>query len=108
MSIAIEAAESLRTGVGTMTFKLGVREGAVSAAVFSGVLFALVSVDPRVREHLSDLFTSGGIGVGPWGSRLGELGSALWMAARHQSMDNAPLLVFATVGAVLTVFMLRS
>jgi len=30
------------------------------------------------------------------------------MAARSQSMDNAPLLVFATVGAVLTVFMLRS
>jgi hypothetical protein len=94
--------------VGSMTMKLGVREGAVSAAVFGGILFALVSVDPRVRDHVSDLFVGGGNGVGPWGSRLGELGNALWMAARSQSMDNAPLLVFATVGAVLTVFMLRS
>jgi hypothetical protein len=89
-----------------MTIKLGVREGAVSAAVFGAVLFALISVDPRVREHVSDLFSGGS--VGPWGSRLGELGSALWTAARTQSIDNAPMLVFATVGAVLTVFMLRS
>ena len=88
-----------------MTIKLGVREGVVSATVFGGVLFALLSVDPRVRDHVADVFTGGG---SPWGSRLGELGSALWMAARSQSIDNAPLLVFATVGAVLTVFMLRS
>lgn len=89
-----------------MTTKLGVREGAVSAAVFGAVLFALISVDPRVRDHVSDLFGSGSVGA--WSSRLGDLGSALWMAARTQSLDNAPLLVFATVGAVLTVFMLRS
>lgn len=91
-----------------MTIKLGVREGAVSATVFSAVLFALISVDPRVREHVGDLFSGAGAGVGPWGSRLGQLGDALWTAARTQSIDNAPLLVFATVGAVLTVFMLRS
>jgi hypothetical protein len=92
-----------------MTIKLGIREGAVSAAVFGGVLFALVSVDPRVREHVSDLFRSGSsVSVTPWGGRLMELGDALWTAARHQSVDNAPLLVFATVGAVLTVFMLKS
>ncbi|HEX9368340.1 MAG TPA: hypothetical protein VF921_17045 [Vicinamibacterales bacterium] len=91
-----------------MTIRLGVREGAVSAAVFGGVLFALVSVDPRVHDHVADLFGGSGVSVGPLGGRLSELGSALWMAARSQSMDNAPLLVFATVGAVLTVFMLRS
>ena len=92
-----------------MTFKLGIREGAVSAAVFGGVLFALVSVDARVRDHMSDLVGNGSTAsLAPWGSRLMELGDALWTAARHQSIDNAPLLVFATVGAVLTVFMLRS
>jgi hypothetical protein len=88
-----------------MTFKLGVREGALSAVVFSGVMFALLSVDPRVRDHMSDLFRGG---ASPWGSRLGELGDALWTAARSQSIDNAPMLVFAAVGAVLTVIMLRS
>ena len=39
---------------------------------------------------------------------IAELGGALWSAARYQSIENAPLLVFATVGAVLTVFMLKS
>lgn len=88
-----------------MTFKLGVREGALSAAVFGGVMFALLSVDPRVRDHVADMFWGG---TSPWTSRLGELGDALWTAARSQSIDNAPMLVFAAVGAVLTVFMLRS
>ena len=89
-----------------MTFKLGMREGVISAAVFGAVLFALVSIDPRVRDHISDYVGHGG--VAPVSARAGDLGSALWSAARHQSIENAPLLVFATVGAVLTVFMLRS
>ena len=90
-----------------MIFKLGMREGVVSAVVFGGVLFALVSIDPRVRDHVSDLVGSGA-NVAPWGSRFGELVDALWAAARSQSIENAPLLVFATVGAVLTLFMLKS
>jgi hypothetical protein len=89
-----------------MTMKLGIREGAVSAGIFVAVLFGLTSVDPRVRDAISDLFGSGG--VSPFGDRIGDVGSALWLALRHQSIDNAPLLVFATVGAVLTLFMLRS
>jgi hypothetical protein len=88
-----------------MTFKLGVREGVLSATVFSALFCALVSVDPRVRDHLSDLFNGG---ASPWSSRLGELGDALWTAARAQSIDSAPMVVFATVGVVLTLFMLRS
>jgi hypothetical protein len=90
-----------------MTLKLGLRDGAISAAVFGIVLFALISADPRVHDHLSELFTAGG-GVTPWGDRISDLGSALWSAARHQSIDNAPVLVFTTVGAVLTLFMLKS
>ena len=37
-----------------MTAKMGIREGAVSAVVFGGVMFALVSVDPRVRDQVTD------------------------------------------------------
>ena len=47
-------------------------------------------------------------GVTPWGDRFGDLVNALWNAARTQSLDNAPVLVFVTVGTVLTLFMLRS
>jgi hypothetical protein len=41
-------------------------------------------------------------------SRAGEVGHVLWRAARDKSMDGAPVLIFATVGVVLTVFMLRT
>ncbi|HYT75442.1 MAG TPA: hypothetical protein VEL79_11880 [Vicinamibacterales bacterium] len=89
-----------------MRVKLGVRDAVISATVFGLVLFALVSVDAGVRDRVSDLVSSGR--VTPWGDRVGDLGSAVWDAARTHSLDNAPLLVFATVGTVLTVFMLRS
>jgi hypothetical protein len=89
-----------------MTKKFGMLEGAVSGGVFVAVLAGLTSVDPRVRDAMSDFYGSGS--VSPFGDRLGDVAGALWMAVRHQSIDNAPLLVFATVGAVLTVFMLRS
>ncbi len=85
------------------------REGALSFAVFCGVLFALTTVDPRVRDRMSELVGSGSVSdVTPWTHRAGELGDALWSAARSQSLENAPLLVFATVGALLTLFMFKS
>ena len=90
-----------------MTLKLGLKEGMLSAAIFGGVMFALVSFDPRVRDHVAGLLGNG-TSVGPLGARLGELGDALWSAARTQSIDNAPLLVFAAVGTVLTIFMVKS
>jgi hypothetical protein len=90
-----------------MTAKVGIREGVVSAALFTAILFALVSVDPRVRDHVAGLFGSSA-SMGPLSARFSELFGALWSAIRYQSMENAPLLVFATVGAVLTVFMVRN
>ena len=85
---------------------VGFREGILSVAVFGAILFALVSVDPRVEAQVTDLLRAGS--VTSWSARLGDLGGALWGAARDHSIDNAPLLVFATVGTVLTLFMLKS
>jgi hypothetical protein len=89
-----------------MTARLGIRDGAISAVIFAAVMFALISVDPRVKDRMTDLWGSGG--VTPWADRIGELLSALWAAARTQSIENAPVVVFVTVGAVLTIFMLKS
>jgi len=89
--------------------KLGWRESALSFGVFGAVLFALTTVDPRVQDKLADLIGHGSVSnLGPWTHRAGELGDALWAAARYQSLENAPLLVFATVGTVLTIFMFKS
>ncbi len=89
-----------------MRAKLGLWDGAITAAVFAVVLFGLVSFDPRVHERMSDLIMSGS--VTPWGDRLGDLVSTLWIAARTHSMDNASALIFVTVGTVLTLFMVKS
>ena len=86
--------------------KLGVRESAVSVVVFAGILVALASVDPNLRERMSDLVTGGG--VGHLGNRAGDVGGALWTALRTQSIENAPMVVFATVGVLLTLFMFKS
>jgi hypothetical protein len=51
---------------------------------------------------------SGGDGISSWDNRAVELGNALLTAIRYQSIDNAPLLIFATVGAVLFLFMVRT
>ena len=85
--------------------KFGFRQSVVSAAVFGAVLLMLVSVDERVRDRFSGVVSGG---VSPWDDRVSDLGSALMSALRYQSIENAPLLVFAAVGAVLVAFMLRT
>ena len=86
--------------------KVGIKQSVMSAAVFIGILGALVSVDDRVRERFSDVIHGGG--VAPWGSRVAELSDALLGAARSQSIEHAPLVVFAAVSAVLVLFMWRT
>jgi hypothetical protein len=83
------------------------RQALASAAVFVAILAALVSVDDRVQERFTELFASGN-GISPWGDRIGDLGGALTTALRNQSIENAPLLVFAAVGAVLFLFMVKA
>ena len=90
-----------------MKFKFGVQQALASSGVFVLVILALVSVDERVRERFNDLIAGGG-SVGTWSDRASYLGDAVLTAARHQSIENAPLVVFATAGAVLFLFMVRT
>ena len=87
--------------------KAGLRQSMLSITVFVVVLGALVFVDPRVRDRFGAL-VYGGDGMSSVGDRASELGGALLVAARYQSIENAPLLIFATVGAVLFLFMVKT
>jgi hypothetical protein len=87
--------------------KFSIRQYAISSTVFLIVLGGLVSFDDRVRDRFTELLHGNG-SVSPWGDRLGDLGGALWQAAQHQSIENAPMLVFASVGAVLFLFMIKT
>ena len=89
-----------------MNAKAGLRQSLISLAGLAIVVGGLVFVDPRVRERFSALVS--GADGGSLGYRAAELGDALITALRYQSIENAPLLIFATVGAVLFVFMVRT
>ena len=90
-----------------MKKKLGLREAILSPAIFAALLLMLSSVDDRVRDRFANL-VSPADGLAPWGRRLSEFGDALASAMQYQSIENAPLLIFAAVGATLTLFMFKS
>lgn len=90
-----------------MKFKFGMQQALVSSAVFAVIILALVSVDERVKDRVREL-AAGGDSLGSLGERAAYLGDAVMTAARYQSIENAPLVVFATVGAVLFLFMVRT
>jgi hypothetical protein len=84
----------------------GLRQLLISITGLAIVLAGLTFVDPRVRDRLSALVS--GQDGGTLADRAGELAHALVTALKYQSIENAPLLIFATVGAVLFVFMVRT
>lgn len=87
--------------------KFGLRQTAISAGVFALLLLALISFDARVRDRAAELVS--GAGNAPsWDDRVTMFTGAISDAARHQSIENAPLLIFATAGAVLFLFMVRT
>jgi hypothetical protein len=81
----------------------------VSAGVLAAVLGVLVSIDVRVREQVhTALSAASPADVGDAGARLREVTLTLFEAARTQSIDHAPLVVFAIVAAVLLLALARS
>ena len=83
----------------------GLRQALTTASAFAIVVAALIAVDDRVRQRFAELFSGG---ISSWTARLTDLGEAVMSALRNQSIENAPLLIFAAAGAVLFVFMVRS
>lgn len=89
-----------------MKARFGVRQALASSAVFGVIVMTLVSVDAGVRDRFSELVSPEG--VSGWGDRASFLGEAVVTAAKHQSIENAPLVVFATAGAILFLFMVKT
>lgn len=89
-----------------MNFKLKGRQALASTAVFAVIVMALVTVDARVHDRFQTLVSSGD--AVSWADRASFFGEAVVSAARHQSLENAPLVVFATAGALLFLFMVRT
>ena len=86
--------------------KIGLKQSIASAAVLGALLLVLVSIDPRVREHMTGIVSPGGAST--MGRGLMDTVGVLVSALKHQSIENSPLVIFAVVGAILVVFMLKA
>lgn len=93
----------------TASRKLQTRDVLGSALGFGLVLTTLVVLDPRVSYKFSRTFyPSPTERLLSWGDRLADLGAALLLAVRQQSIDNGPMLALTVVGILLVAFMLRT
>jgi len=87
----------------------GTREVILSAACLLAVVGGLIATDARVRDRFTSAFGAATYtGATEWTAHVDAIGSAVLQAARDQSIEHAPLLIFAAVAGVLVVFMLRT
>jgi uncharacterized membrane protein len=74
------------------------------------LLASLVSIDERVREHVTNMLTTPPVSaeiVGA-GVRVEQVSALVLKAARDQSVEHAPMVIFAVVATVLVLIMLRT
>ena len=78
-----------------------------SLTVFGILLVSLAAIDDRVKHKMDGLLFGTG-GVPSLSYQVRDLADTLWSALQHQSIENAPLVIFATVGGMLFLFMVRT
>ena len=84
-------------------------EALMSVGALAILLLALVAFDDRVREQISlRLSARPSVQLANAGERVRDLTTVIVEAARDQSVEHAPLLIFALSATVLVMFMLRT
>jgi hypothetical protein len=87
-----------------------VSDALISMGALAVLLLALVSVDDRVRERITNMLAappSSAQIVGA-GETIREVSAIVVSAARDQSIEHAPLMIFAAAATVLVLFMVRT
>lgn len=80
-----------------------------SAGVLAFVLAVLISIDVRVREQLRAILPAASpSALAGIGTQLHEVTSVVYDAARTQSIDHAPLMIFVVIGTILLLCMVRT
>lgn len=74
------------------------------------LLVALVSIDDRVRERVEGLLTTppSSSEIAGVGAEIENVTTLMYKAARDQSVEHAPMVIFAVAATVLVLFMLRT
>lgn len=74
------------------------------------LLVGLAAIDDRVRDQLVSAFARQGPTeeIATVGSRIEEIVTVLAHAVRDQSIEHAPMVIFALAAMVLLLFMTRT
>ena len=85
------------------------RDTALSVAAVVVLLVALVAIDERVRQQASLLVSpeTAPVTASNAVSMAREVAGIVFSALRDQTIDHAPLVIFALVAGVLFLLMLR-
>jgi len=102
--------EGLSVTKGKKTMRRVVSDALISLGAVLLLLVALVSIDERVRERVERLVTTAPSSsqIGSVGADIENMSTLMYRAARDQSVEHAPMVIFAVAAAVLTLFMVRT
>ncbi len=81
----------------------------ISAAALLILLVALVSIDERVRDRVTAVVRGETVSseLANVRSGVGQTASVVFDAVKDQSIEHAPLVIFAVAGTALVLAMLR-
>jgi hypothetical protein len=87
-----------------------INDALISLGALALLLVALVSIDDRVRERVTQLLSTppSSAEIAGAGVQIENVSMVLYKAARDQSVDHAPMVIFAVAAVVLVLFMLRT
>lgn len=88
--------------------RTGIAEVAASAMCVAFVVGALVWTDARVRGRAEALLQDPFAASRSVGDRFAELARVVWVAACEETVEHAPLVALAAVGAILVVLLSRA
>jgi hypothetical protein len=85
-------------------------ETLISMAALCALVGLLAAFDPRVREQIAMRMSAGqpAAQVAGAGVMARNLATVVFLAARDQSIEHAPLVIFGVVAVVLLLFMLKT
>ncbi len=88
----------------------GTNDALLSMGALVLLLIGLVSIDDRVRDRVERLLTAppSSAEIVHVGNDIENVSAVMYSAARHHSIEHAPLVIFGAAAAILVLFMLRT
>jgi len=90
--------------------KRAIGDALISVAALCALIAMLAAFDVRVREQISMRVSAGqpAAQVANAEATVRNLASVVFLAARDQSIEHAPMVIFVLLAIVLFMFMLRT